>query len=131
MIFCLLQHKNVTNSPQEVIIYKLYLRINLSSLASYNIILHLVKKNSLYTQSTHATHITVNMEVKVQFQHYFSLHYFMSNCITDLERDNQSLRSEIAMLKCTKATITPEVYINNSELLKFYTGLPNWTIVDA
>ena len=51
--------------------------------------------------------------------------------ITDLERDNQSLRSEIAMLKCTKATITPEVYVNNPEILKFYTGLPNWTIFYA
>ena len=35
------------------------------------------------------------------------------------------------MLKCTKSTITPEVYMNNPELLKFYTGLPNWTYFDA
>ena len=38
--------------------------------------------------------------------------------VTDLERDYQCLRSEVAILKCSKGSITPEAFMNNSELFK-------------
>lgn len=52
-------------------------------------------------------------------------------CITDLQWDNQALRSEIAILRGTEASITPDIFVNNPKRLKFYTGLPNWTIFNA
>ena len=51
--------------------------------------------------------------------------------VTYLERDNQCLRSEVPILKCSKGSITSEAFMNNSELLKMLHRLPNWKIFNA
>ena len=74
MIFRLLQHKKCNKFPSRSHCLQT-VHENQPVIISHNIILHLEKNKSLYIQSIHATHTTVNVKVKVQFQHYFSIPY--------------------------------------------------------
>ena len=51
--------------------------------------------------------------------------------IACIEKDNKSLRSEIIHIKGCTDILSPELFFKNQEMLKFYTGLPNWTIFNA
>lgn len=48
--------------------------------------------------------------------------------IDSLESDNVALRSELQALEMNHHKITDELFQENEGILKFYTGLPNWTI---
>lgn len=50
-----------------------------------------------------------------------------------LQKDNQELRNEIMGLKarCIQSSPSLEDFKENSQLLKFYTGIPEWTIFMA
>ena len=57
-------------------------------------------------------------------------------CLTDesgdvikqLQEANQSQKSEIIKLKSQMNVLSPQQLENNPDILKIYTGLPNWTI---
>ena len=51
--------------------------------------------------------------------------------IASLRQDNASLRSEITHLKSQTEAMEPDILEKNPDVLKFYTGLPNWTIFTA
>ena len=53
-----------------------------------------------------------------------------SNLVQCLHEDNNSLRAEIVELKC-RTDVSPELLEGNPDMLKFYTGLPNWSIFTA
>lgn len=57
----------------------------------------------------------------------------LENLLKSLQEDNMSLRSElISLKKPTNATsISPEVFQNSKDIIKFYTGLPNWSVFNA
>ena len=48
-----------------------------------------------------------------------------------LHEDNNSLRAEIVELKCHTDVVSPELLEGNPDMLKSYTGLPNWSIFTA
>lgn len=41
------------------------------------------------------------------------------------------LRAEIVELKCRTNVVSPELLEGNPDMLKFYIGLPNWSILTA
>jgi len=51
--------------------------------------------------------------------------------VRSLELDNASLRAEILQLKSNISSISRELFMRNDDVVKFYTGLPNWTIFNA
>lgn len=57
----------------------------------------------------------------------------LENLLKSLQEDIVSLRSEhISLKKPTNATsISPEVFQNSKDIIKFYTGLPNWSVFNA
>ena len=49
-----------------------------------------------------------------------------------LEKDNNSLRCEVAVLRsCNSVILSPELFQSNTDILTFYTELPSWTIFNA
>ena len=51
--------------------------------------------------------------------------------IESLEQDNKILRSEVKLLEQRTHKITADLFKNYPDMLKFYTGLPNWTVFSA
>lgn len=102
---------------------------------------HRIKKRKLYTSSSlevgdeclddteeHSTGNTTEAEVG-----YVDASSQTDDYVASLEMDNTSLRTELLQVRKTLGgtSISIKHFKENDEMVKFYTGLPNWKIFNA